>query len=50
MRMALVCEQMGWSAEEYFNAPDWFIETLFLKWECEGEKAKWDLKKLSKKR
>jgi hypothetical protein len=35
---------MCWAYEEYMNQPDWFIQTLLLKWSLENQKQKQDSK------
>jgi hypothetical protein len=40
----MICEKMCWSYEEYMNQPDWFIQTLLLKWSLENQKQKQDSK------
>lgn len=37
LKIAVVCEKMGWSYNEYNEQPNWFIETLLLKWRSENE-------------
>lgn len=33
----MVCEKMSWTYEEYNSQPNWFIETLLIKWNLDGE-------------
>jgi hypothetical protein len=38
----MVCEKMSWTYEEYEKQPDWFIQTLLLKWSLENQQQKQD--------
>jgi len=40
MKMAMVCEKMSWTYEQYQEQPEWFISTLLLKWACEHKHDK----------
>ncbi len=35
--MAMVCEKMGWTLEQYLCQPVWFIKTLLLKMNLDAE-------------
>jgi len=35
--MAIVCDKMGWTFQEYREQPIYFIKTLLLKWSVENE-------------
>lgn len=37
MKMAICCEKMNWTYQEYISQPNWFIELLLLKWNIENE-------------
>lgn len=39
MMIVLICEKMKWTYQEYLCQPDWFIDTLRIKWNCEAEKT-----------
>lgn len=38
MIVAVICEQMGWTYEEYMNNPLWFTELLVRKLEIDAKK------------
>lgn len=37
--LAMVCERTGWTYEQTLSQPVWFIKTLLLKWNLDGEHA-----------
>ena len=39
MLVAIVCEKMGWTYQEYMEQPDEFIDMLKMKWQAESEYA-----------
>jgi hypothetical protein len=40
LKIAYVCEKMGWTYTEYMEQPDWFISVLLIKWNAESEQQK----------
>lgn len=39
MLVAVVCEKMHWTYDEYLRQPEWFVDYLFIKWNAEAERA-----------
>lgn len=37
MIVAIVCEKIGWTYQEYASQPDWLISTLLIKWNEEAK-------------
>lgn len=37
--MAIICQKMGWTYDQYLRQPVWFIEVLLLKMGIEAEHA-----------
>lgn len=40
MIICLLCEKMHWTYDEYLSQPIWFIASLLLKWNEEGNYQK----------
>ncbi len=40
MLVAIFCEKMHWTYEEFLEQPHWFIETLLIKWSEETKANK----------
>jgi len=38
--MAIVCEKMQWTLEQYDAQPDWYIRLLLMKWGADSEYQK----------
>ncbi len=45
MTIAIFCEKMGWTYEQFLNQPQWLLDTLWIKWRCDGETEEELLKK-----
>jgi hypothetical protein len=40
MKMALICREMGWTYQEYRDAPQWFVIILLSLFQNEAEEMK----------
>ena len=40
MQIAIICDKMRWTLDEYLSQPEWFIKTLILKWSVESDHNK----------
>lgn len=46
--IAIVCEKMHWTYDEFLDQPDWFCKTLLLKWNEESIYQKQQIEKNAK--
>ena len=46
--VAIICEKMHWSYNDYMDAPDWLIETILIKMQVDSANAEEQLKKAKK--
>lgn len=48
MQMVVICENFGWTFEEYNNQPDYFIELIKQKMRIDAQRSENELKKNKK--
>ena len=45
MKVVSICQEMGWTYNEYMNQPQWFLDLLEDKLKIDSDNAKKELKK-----
>jgi len=49
MFMLIICQEVGWTYQEYMSQPTWFIEALRQKMVLDNKRSEMEAKKLRKK-
>ena len=45
MQVVSICQEMGWTYQEYMNQPKWFIDLLKDKWQIDNDNMKKQINK-----
>jgi len=49
MEVVSICQEMGWTYEEYMSQPNWFLELVKEKLQMNGERIRKELRKVKRK-
>lgn len=49
MQVAMLCEKMGWTFQQYCSQPDWFIDLLLIKGNLDSQYQKREIRKAREK-
>lgn len=50
MFMLIICQEVGWTYQEYMSQPIWFIEALRSKMSIDNKRTEMEMKKLRGKK